>query len=63
MTDFERRVLYTVHCNPFVHPGPQGDDVRAAMESLRRNGYLQESCLKSGALESSEKGARLLGYA
>lgn len=63
MNDFERRVLYTIHCNPFVHPGPQTAEVRAAMESLKRAGYLQESCLKPGALESSEKGARLLGYA
>lgn len=63
MTDFERRVLYTVHCNPFVSPAPQTAEVRAAMESLKRDGYLQPSCLKAGALESSEKGARLLGFA
>jgi hypothetical protein len=63
MTEFELEVLRRVHDAPYVEQHNQRQDIADAIGSLHVAGCLAPSCLKRGALESSHKGAKLLGYA
>ena len=64
MTDYQRAVLLAVHSAPYIEPGRQTQPVRDALDFLKSKGFLTDaSYMKPGALESSEKGAKLLGYA
>lgn len=62
MTNFELAVLRLVHDAPYVEQHNQRKDIADAIGSLHAAGYLAPSCLKCGALESSLKGAKHLGY-
>lgn len=60
---FERAVLTAVHNAPWVEPERQPFNVQRALDVLAQRGLIGPSCLKDGAYESTEEGARLLGYA
>lgn len=64
LTDYQRAVLFAVHSAPYIEPGRQTQPVQCALDFLKAHGLLTDaSYMKPGALESSEKGAKLLGYA
>jgi hypothetical protein len=63
MTDFDKAVLAAIHDAPYIEPEKQSAEVQAAIDRLRVARYLQPASLKRGAIESSETGARFLGYA
>ena len=56
-------VLTAVHDAPWIDPDKQNAVVREALKRLEALGLLGPSCLNVHALESTEDGARLLGYA
>ena len=63
LSDFETAVLDAVHNAPWIDPAKQASNIQLALDALFQNGYIGPSCLKAGCYESTEKGARLLGYA
>jgi len=63
LTPSESYVLANIHDAPYIEPAKQTATVCGIIEALKSKGMLQASCLKQGALESSEKGAKALGYA
>ena len=64
LSDYQKAVLFAVHSAPYIEPGKQTQPIRDALDFLKTEGLLTDaSYMKPGALESSEKGAKLLGYA
>lgn len=63
LSTFERAVLVAVHDAPWIEPERQKFNVQLALDALFQHGLIGPSCLKAGAYESTEEGARLLGYA
>ncbi len=63
LTQYQRAVLAAVHDAPYIEPTRQTPEIRTALSELKALRLLGLSCLKAGALESTEAGARVLGYA
>lgn len=63
ISPFDRAVLAAVHDAPWIEPERQPFNIQLALDALYQRGLIGPSCLKAGAYESTEDGARLLGYA